>query len=89
MRLEAITDKDELARLMRQNNPEGEQVGHYTGRCMNCGSKDLWDDFSAYGCNCCGALFMVGDMPPRLVCNHCHVTFEMGESHTCSAQTNP
>ncbi len=28
--------------------------GDYTGRCYRCGSTDLWDDQTAYGCNACG-----------------------------------
>jgi hypothetical protein len=36
-------------------NPNNEPTGHYTGRCHKCGSKDLWDDNLAYGCNSCGA----------------------------------
>lgn len=59
--------RDEAA--MRRNNPKGEPVGHYTGRCMKCGSKDLWDDATAYGCNACDAIFMTGDMAPRVVPN--------------------
>ena len=39
----------------RSNNPNGESVGHFTGRCAHCGSTDLWDDNLAYGCNKCGA----------------------------------
>lgn len=39
-----------------RNNPKKEPVGHFTGRCARCGSKDLWDDNLAYGCNNCGAL---------------------------------
>lgn len=31
--------------------------GHYTGRCGKCGSKNLWDDNMAYGCNDCGAFW--------------------------------
>ncbi len=31
--------------------------GHYTGRCGRCGSSDLWDDNTAYGCNKCGAFW--------------------------------
>lgn len=27
---------------------------HFTGKCSKCGSKDLWDDNLAYGCNQCG-----------------------------------
>lgn len=47
---------DDLSKLRRLNNPHNEPTGHYTGRCWRCGSKDLWDDNLAYGCNCCGAL---------------------------------
>jgi len=64
-----ITDEAELARLRRMNNPNNEPTGHYTGRCGKCGSNNLWDDATAYGCNCCEAFFMVGDMPPILVKN--------------------
>jgi len=39
-----------------RNNPDGEPTGHYTGRCRECGSKDLWDDNLHYGCNDCGAM---------------------------------
>lgn len=42
------------------NNPNNEPTGHYTGRCRECGSNDLWDDNSAYGCNKCGALYVWG-----------------------------
>jgi hypothetical protein len=65
----AITNEAELSRLRLVNNPQNKPTGHYSGRCSNCGSKDLWDDATAYGCNCCGALFMTGDMPPRMVEN--------------------
>lgn len=46
----------ELAALRAKNNPNNKPVGPYTGRCAHCGSKDLWDDNLAYGCNGCGAL---------------------------------
>lgn len=49
-------DARELDALRRRNNPSGEPVGHYTGRCAHCGSRDLWDDNLAYGCNACGAM---------------------------------
>ena len=55
--------------LQKRNNPDNEPVGHFTGRCNECHSKDLWDDCTAYGCNCCGATFMTGDIIPRLVNN--------------------
>ena len=78
-----ITDENELARLRKVNNPNNESTGHFTGRCMRCGSKDLWDDATAYGCECCGAMYMTGDMLPQLVCNFCGVKFQIGEVHAC------
>lgn len=50
------SDQRDLAALRRQKNPNGEPVGHYTGRCAHCGSSNLWDDNLAYGCNSCGAM---------------------------------
>ena len=55
---------------MKRNNLKGEPVGHFTGRCARCGSKDLWDDATAYGCNVCDAIFMTGDMQPLVVPNY-------------------
>lgn len=49
-------DAEQLARLRRQNNPQDEPTGPYTGRCQHCGSNDLWDDNLAYGCNVCHAI---------------------------------
>jgi hypothetical protein len=49
-------DRNELEALRRRNNPAGEPVGNFTGRCAHCGSNDLWDDNLAYGCNFCHAL---------------------------------
>lgn len=49
-------DDDKLKQLKIINNPRNEPTGHFTGRCVHCGSKDLWDDNLAYGCNCCKAL---------------------------------
>lgn len=67
---EWITDRVELARLMALHNPKGEPVGDFTGRCLRCGSKDLWDDApAAYGCNCCGAIFMTSDVAPHVIDN--------------------
>lgn len=60
---------EELKVVMQRNNQNNEQVGHYTGRCMKCGSKDLWDDMTAYGCNACDATYMVGDLPPLIILN--------------------
>jgi hypothetical protein len=54
--------KEELEKKRAENNPEGRPVGHFTGRCGKCGSTDLWDDATAYGCNCCNAIFMTGDL---------------------------
>lgn len=63
-----VTNPDELARLMELHNPEGEPVGHFTSRCAQCGSKDLWDDSpAAYGCNCCGAIYFASDIPPHII----------------------
>ena len=50
------SDKQDLARLRRQNNPNNEPTGAFTGRCPHCGSGDLWDDNLAYGCNSCHAM---------------------------------
>ena len=35
-----------------------EPTGHFTGRCSECGSKNLWDDAGtlAYGCRDFGAI---------------------------------
>lgn len=49
-------DAAELSKLRERNNPESKPVGHHTGRCVHCGSSDLWDDNLAYGCNGCGAM---------------------------------
>lgn len=46
----------DLEALRRRNNPTGEPVGNFTGRCAHCGSADLWDDNLAYGCNSCHAM---------------------------------
>ena len=50
-----VVSGESLERMRQSNNPEGKPVGPFTGRCPHCGSKDLWDDNLAYGCNCCGA----------------------------------
>lgn len=52
-----------LAAARQRNNPNGEQVGHFTGRCARCHSTDLWDDNLAYGCNDCGAFLNSNDIP--------------------------
>ncbi len=63
-----LLSDDEADRLIPRNNPGGEPMGHFTGRCSRCGSKDhLWDDNTAYGCDACGALWT--GVEPRLVPN--------------------
>ncbi len=57
---EPVEDTKKLPELRKKNNPKNEPTGPYTGRCGDCGSKDLWDDASAYGCKCCGAIFTFG-----------------------------
>jgi hypothetical protein len=52
-----------------RNNPENKPTGHYTGRCSRCGSDDLWDDATAYGCEFCGAMWMTADMPVAVIDN--------------------
>jgi uncharacterized protein (DUF983 family) len=49
-------DEHDLAQARRRNNPNNAPTGPFTGRCPHCGSKDLWDDNLAYGCNSCKAL---------------------------------
>ncbi len=46
--------QEELALMRRRNNPNNEPTGPYTGRCSECGSKDLEDDNTNYSCGCCG-----------------------------------
>jgi hypothetical protein len=58
-----------LEEIKKINNPDNEQVGHYTGRCLYCHSNDLWSDMTAYGCTLCDSLYCVGDLPPRIVIN--------------------
>ena len=64
-----VTDESTLKIMRAENNPHGLPVGHFTGRCSNCHSRNLWDDNSAYGCNDCGAIFFTGDIMPRLIPN--------------------
>lgn len=59
-----------LGEIRKINNPNKESTGHYTGRCMKCSSKDLWDDATAYGCNFCNALYMTGHLWPRIIPNN-------------------
>ena len=62
-------DESTLAKIRLAQNPEKKEVGHYTGRCLYCHSKDLWDDASLYGCNVCDAMYTVGDMLPKIAMN--------------------
>lgn len=55
---------------MASNNPEGEKTGHFTGRCMCCGSNNLWDDATYYGCNACKMMFPTAHIAPREIPNH-------------------
>lgn len=55
----------EAAAARPLNNPHDEPTGHFTGRCGRCGSVDLWDDNTAYGCNRCGGFWT--DIEPRLI----------------------
>ena len=47
-------------RLRRFPVINGQPTGPYTGRCHKCGSSDLWDDETAYGCNRCDMMFVHG-----------------------------
>lgn len=47
----------EVENLRRIHNPNNEPIGMFTGRCARCGSDNLWDDASAYGCNICRAVY--------------------------------
>jgi len=48
---------ESMTPLQRKNNPQAKPMGDFTGRCKKCGSNDLWDDITVYGCNKCGAMF--------------------------------
>lgn len=55
---EALTDHSKYPNLPRHVvNPQNKPTGAYTGRCARCGSNNLWDDATAYGCNNCGAVY--------------------------------
>lgn len=54
-----VPSEEKLEQLREANNPNNEPTGHFTGRCMHCGSRDLWDDNLTYGCDCCGAIFIL------------------------------
>jgi hypothetical protein len=55
--LQRRNDKKYPNRPARETNPDNKPTGPYTGRCKRCGSADLWDDCTAYGCNNCGAVY--------------------------------
>lgn len=61
--------EEELVEEQKRNNPENKPVGHFTGRCMICHSTNLWDDAAAYGCDNCGAIFMTGNIMPKIIGN--------------------
>ena len=65
--MSGLLSDDEAAALRPINNPNDEPTGHFTGRCMRCGSTDLWDDNLTYGCECCGGFWT--NIEPRLVPN--------------------
>lgn len=55
---DAITDRSKYPnRSQQETNPKREPTGPFTGRCKRCGSNNLWDDQSVYGCNNCGAVY--------------------------------
>jgi hypothetical protein len=51
------SERREILRKRLINNPNNNRVGDFTGRCMNCGSNNLWDDNLTYGCKDCGRLY--------------------------------
>jgi hypothetical protein len=55
---DALTDRTKYPnRPPSETNPKNEATGPYTGRCIRCGSDNLWDDCNFYGCNNCGAVY--------------------------------
>jgi len=62
-----VCDVKEL-RLIPENGQilerelNGVKVGDYTGRCYQCGSSNIWDDSTAYGCNNCGWIRPTGEL---------------------------
>jgi hypothetical protein len=52
-----IIDEERLEQMRKINNPHNQSTGHYTGRCENCHSTNLWDDNTHYGCRDCGAVY--------------------------------
>ncbi len=62
-------DPKVLEEIRKHNNPNNQETGHFTGRCMRCYSNDLWDDATVYGCNFCDALYMTGSLFPQIIPN--------------------
>ena len=55
---DALTDRKKYPnKPAKEVNPAGKPTGPFTGRCKRCGSNDLWDDATTYGCNNCGAVY--------------------------------
>lgn len=53
-----LTDKRNYPnKSVKEVNPANKPTGPFTGRCKRCGSDDLWDDWTVYGCNNCGAVY--------------------------------
>jgi DNA-directed RNA polymerase subunit RPC12/RpoP len=50
----------ELRRMRSANNPHDQPTGDHTGRCMACGSRNLWTDNLTYGCSDCGEIYVRG-----------------------------
>ena len=53
--------------IRKYTNPNKEEAGHFTGRCMNCHSNDLWDDATWYGCNFCDSMYSISNITPRII----------------------
>jgi len=52
-----VLSEEDRERIRQENNPDNKPTGAFTGRCQRCqrcGSDDLWDDATVYGCNVCG-----------------------------------
>jgi len=57
-RFEEAAKQRRIAEYKQRIKQKSQQLtGHYTGRCGKCGSSDLWDDVTMYGCNSCNAMF--------------------------------
>ena len=56
-RIERDKVRLKMTPIQLKNNPKAQPMCDFTGRCRKCGSNDLWDDISMYGCNSCNAMF--------------------------------